>query len=107
MRFDTNSRNSRRNDYEQFANFLGLNGSRNFSPSCVGTQNNAITNANNNVGTSQRNEKSLAMVYPVKQNWQNIYDPQIGLQKGTIFEELNLPFYQSGCNTKRGEGCQR
>lgn len=37
----------------------------------------------------------LAMVYGVKQQFRNINDPAVGLAKGTIFAELDLPFKAS------------
>ncbi|MBQ7292424.1 MAG: spore coat associated protein CotJA [Clostridia bacterium] len=39
----------------------------------------------------------LAMVYAVKQQFRNINEPAVGLSRGTIFAELDLPF-------KAGEG---
>ena len=41
----------------------------------------------------------LAMVYGVNQQFRNINDPAIGLARGTIFAELDLPFKASegGC----------
>ena len=42
------------------------------------------------------------MVYAVKQDWQGIYDPEIALVNGTLFEELNLPFERSGCSMNNG-----
>ncbi|MFV0344464.1 MAG: spore coat associated protein CotJA [Anaerocolumna sp.] len=35
----------------------------------------------------------LAMAYVPFQKWKNIYDVSTGLQTGTIFQDLNLPFY--------------
>ncbi|MBP0990405.1 MAG: spore coat associated protein CotJA [Oscillospiraceae bacterium] len=34
----------------------------------------------------------LAMAYMPFQYWQKIYDPQAGFKRGTIFEELDLPY---------------
>ena len=34
----------------------------------------------------------LASVFAPLQEWKNLYDNEIGLDKGTIFEELYLPF---------------
>ncbi|MBO5212239.1 MAG: spore coat associated protein CotJA [Clostridia bacterium] len=52
-----------------------------------------------------RSSKPLAMVYAEKQEFCGIYDPEIALINGTVFEELNLPFYKSKCS-KNG-GCNR
>lgn len=41
----------------------------------------------------------LAMAYVPWQRWQNIYDAEKGFCNGTIFQELNLPFFGVG-------GCQ-
>ncbi len=35
---------------------------------------------------------SLAMAYVAMQQWRNLYDPDLGLQRGTIFAELDKPF---------------
>lgn len=41
----------------------------------------------------------LAMAYVPWQNWRRIYDIEKGFQRGTIFEELDKPFYgRGGCN---------
>ncbi|MBQ8146427.1 MAG: spore coat associated protein CotJA [Clostridia bacterium] len=45
------------------------------------------------------------MVWGVKQDFTRIYDPEIALETGTIFEELNKPFYPTGCKSDSGEGC--
>lgn len=41
----------------------------------------------------------LAMAYVPWQRWQNIYDAEKGFCRGTIFQELDLPFFGVG-------GCQ-
>lgn len=40
---------------------------------------------------------ALAMVYSPYQSWQNIYCEQDALMRGTIFEELDKPFYGPAC----------
>ncbi|MBP1582023.1 MAG: spore coat associated protein CotJA [Oscillospiraceae bacterium] len=35
---------------------------------------------------------SLAMAYVAMQPWRNLYDIDVGLQRGTVFAELDLPF---------------
>ena len=42
----------------------------------------------------------LAMVYSPYQNWQNLYTPDVALENGTLFSELNLPIESTNC--KRG-----
>lgn len=36
--------------------------------------------------------RPLAMVYSPAQEWQALYDSEVGLAKGTIFKELEFPF---------------
>jgi len=40
----------------------------------------------------------LASVYAPVQNFENIYDCETGLSRGTIFSELDLPFICGGMN---------
>lgn len=40
---------------------------------------------------------SLAMAYVPWQQWKTPYDPAKGLSRGTIFEELDLPFEKERC----------
>lgn len=47
---------------------------------------------------------SLAMVYTVSQCWRLITDGCVGLERGTIFDELNKPFKGDKC--KRGGCCK-
>lgn len=39
--------------------------------------------------------RPVAMVYAPLQEWRSIYDAEMGLSRGTIFAELDLPFV--GC----------
>lgn len=34
----------------------------------------------------------LSMSYLPMQKWENLYDPEVGLDRGTIFACLDLPF---------------
>ena len=43
-----------------------------------------------------RNDKSLAMAYVPWQTWRDIYDAEKGLERGTIFQELDMPFLGKG-----------
>ena len=95
MRLDSRA-GTQRNDFDQFTKFLGLSSQR-----------------------QQRNDmesypckekdtyKSLAMVYAPMQEYRMIYDPEIALSIGTIFEELDKPFNCSSCRSKSSgkEGC--
>ena len=49
-------------------------------------------------------EHPLAIVYSPQQVWRNVYDPEEGMEHGTIFAELDLPFY--GNDNMRGGGCR-
>ena len=35
---------------------------------------------------------SLAIVYPPRQRWRNLYEIDVGFSRGTIFRELDMPF---------------
>ena len=37
-------------------------------------------------------ETPVGMLYVPYQSWQGIYDPQVALERGTIFEALDKPF---------------
>ena len=39
----------------------------------------------------------LAMVYSPAQRFDNLYEPEEGLAAGTIFRDLDFPFYPTGC----------
>ena len=41
-------------------------------------------------------EYPLAMTYMPMQEWRNLYAPCDALKAGTIFAELDLPFYGEG-----------
>ena len=98
MRMEQGSRNSHNADFEQFSKFLNSSPrhTRGAMP-CNSANGNTQAPVTNGAHTP-----SLAMVYAVKQPWQSIYDPEIALVNGTIFEELHKPFYQSGCSTNAG-----
>lgn len=97
MRFEGNSRGINRSDYEQFAQFLGMSAPR--------YQRETKQNTVRENVEIQTQGRPIAMVYGVKQEFCGIYDPEIALEHGTIFEELNKPFYPVGCKSKSGEGC--
>ena len=100
MRMDQNSRGSYSADFEQFSKFL-RNPRRSSNDVTPCNSNNTTSNSSNGSVNGGSN-KSLAMVYAVKQAWQSIYDPEIALINGTIFEELDKPFYKSGCSLNGG-----
>lgn len=45
----------------------------------------------------------IAMAYVPWQEWNCIYEANVGYKAGTIFEELDLEFYGSNCGLRRGE----
>jgi hypothetical protein len=96
MRLDSSVR-GQRNDFEQFSKFLGLGTQRQ-------TRNEIPANPCENDRVPY---KSLAMVYSPVQEYRMIYDPEIALVNGTIFEELDKPFYCGSCRGKSSgkEGC--
>ena len=44
----------------------------------------------------------LASVYSPLQEFHELYDPETALKRGTIFKELDLPFY-GGCSDSEGK----
>ena len=100
MKFDGNNRLSHRADYEQFSEFLGLNS----KPMSRMEQRPQFSEMNEE-NCACKNNTHLAMVYPVKQEFCDIYDLEIALSVGTIFTQLNKPFYKVGCSGKSKEGC--
>ncbi|MBO5374571.1 MAG: spore coat associated protein CotJA [Clostridia bacterium] len=87
-------------DFDQFSKFLRGNGiSSRYAP--CNSENGGASQENNTRPTPSTG-RSLAMVYAVKQPWENIYDPEIALINGTIFEALNKPFEKSGCSINNG-----
>lgn len=101
MKFDGSYRSSQRADYEQFSRFLGLN--NNQTPRREERPSYNTDTENQNCACT--NNTHLAMVYPVQQEWCDIYDAEIALINGTIFNQLNKPFYPTGCSGKMKEGC--
>lgn len=45
----------------------------------------------------------LAMAYVPMQEWRNLYDLEDGFDRGTLFRELDFPFYPTACPRK---GCR-
>lgn len=43
-------------------------------------------------GKMQLDALPLGMSYVPMQKWENLYDPEVGLDRGTIFSCLDLPF---------------
>ena len=41
----------------------------------------------------------LAMVYSPEQEFGDLYDPEEGLASGTIFRDLDFPFYPAACGS--------
>lgn len=95
MKFDSNYRSSQRADYEQFAKFLsGRQQARNdagYGSDCGCEQTICGT-------------RPIAMVYGISQEWKGLYDVELGLSNGTVFEELSLPLEKTGCSG--GKGCR-
>jgi len=45
----------------------------------------------------------LAMAYVPMQEWRNLFDLENGFDEGTLFKELDFPFYPTSCPRK---GCR-
>ena len=52
-------------------------------------------------------ERPLAMVYSPRQSWRELYDPEMGFTKGTLFKELDKPFMGGGGAENRRSGGMR
>jgi len=44
----------------------------------------------------------LAMAYVPLQEWEMLYDDETALSRGTLFEALDLPWYESACDGGNG-----
>lgn len=88
-------------DFNQFSKFL-RNPHRAPMDSVPCNSNNGNPQPTPQPSTDPHASLSLAMVYPISQKWQGIYDPEIALINGTIFEGLNKPFYPAGCSENNG-----
>ena len=42
----------------------------------------------------------LSMVYSPYQEWDNMYDEEDGFERGTVFRDLDFPFYPTPCNNR-------
>ena len=47
-------------------------------------------------GRNTAENMSLAMAYVPWQTWRDIYDAEKGFHRGTIFQELDMPFLGKG-----------
>lgn len=57
----------------------------------------SVTRMNNNINNCI-DSLPLTMAYVPMQNFEKTYEPEAGLSEGTIFPELNKPFY--GCSKR-------
>ena len=69
-------------------------------PNCSITESNRDTNSCETYPAEFN--YTLAMVYPPEQVWQNIYCVEEGFMAGTIFRELDKPFYGPKCHGGNG-----
>lgn len=95
MKFDSSYRSSQRADYEQFAKFIGGQHVTREASKAVPTMAYQPTECR---------RRPIAMVYCENQEWKDIYDVELGLINGTIFEELDLPLYKTRCS--KGRSCR-
>ena len=91
MRFNNSSNSADKFGYEEFSRFLRHEGSAQ-GITCV---------------QEAPKTRPLAMVYPEKQKFIKIFDPEAALSSGTMFEELYMPFNRASCRqaSNKGEGC--
>ena len=72
-------------------------------------RNNKVTNVKGICGSDNgylQRSAPIAMVYSPMQQWKELYDPCTALTNGTIFKELDLPFYPTPCRRKEQCQCQ-
>jgi len=84
------------NNMNNMKNMNGMNnmrGMNNMNNSAAAMPDAATGRNNIHVPQSCNGNPSLAMVYVPVQKWENIYTPSVGLERGTIFKELDKPFY--------------
>ena len=102
MSFNRNTRGGTREDFEQLSRLFNCDRR-------VARNEASEPNCPSNTDTPPcKNDKSLAMVYPVQQAWCGIFDPEIALYNGTLFTELYKPFCAGSCRRKseNTEGCR-
>ena len=86
----------------------GEQGNMNGGCACDHSHSHACEDAQNEIGNpypcgpNGGTERSLAMVYAPIQPWQSVYEPQIALSRGTLFRELDMPFYGDRKSAKGG-----
>ncbi len=51
-----------------------------------------VTCARNNSMSAFPAETPVGMAYVPYQQWKNVYEPSVALERGTIFEDLDKPF---------------
>lgn len=51
-------------------------------------------------GNEQLDSLPLAMAYVPMQKWGNLYEADVALKRGTLFQELDLPFMGDGRGNK-------
>lgn len=51
--------------------------------------------------SGDQSHRSLAMVYSPIQRFSALYDEETALARGTLFSELDLPFYGKTCGKER------
>ncbi len=74
-----------------------MNNNENSMPNNQNMERGAMPNPN----SCNKTIRPLAMVYSPYQQWCNIYDPSTAFERGTIFSELDFPFYQTICSKRK------
>lgn len=60
-----------------------------------------MINEENSAGMTEATHETIAMATVPCQIWNNTYDLSIALKEGTIFPELNKPFFLGGDSNGR------
>ena len=93
---------------QRYDNSCGERDSQRYDNSCGGRRDGCSSGEGRYDSHSGRKswgleEYPLASVFAPLQCWRNLYDAEVGLSRGTIFKELDLPFL---CGERKGGNCR-
>jgi len=92
-----NENRERRNDHIDNRNHAYGNNRH-----CREDYDNGNTSCDSCVKDDRMKHFRLAMAYVPFQEWEKIYEDEAALARGTLFEALDLPWYQSACGGENG-----
>lgn len=105
---DRNSRNNGRTRYDNRYSERG--GEQNENGGCGCAERDGNGRRENSCESCVNDDRMrgfpLAMAYVPFQEWEDIYDDETALARGTLFRALDLPWYRSACG-RGNEACGR